>query len=203
MGPDNTNQPIQNEPMPVNDDMPTVVTSSEPVVTAAPVEKPAPRAMPTADAAVAPMPVVQVLSPRGLEYVFLTINLFAAAIGLMGALIALVNGKTDFDVLALPTAMLLVAVPLFAFFFLRLKKAELLDPSLKQDPSKRRSTQFTQIVAYLIVFFSLIGLVSGIFASIAGQYSGSMLKLVLNVAVLAVVSGGILAYYWYDEHKGL
>jgi hypothetical protein len=209
MGPENTNQSSQDDSTAVVGEMPAVVTSPEP--TPLPVEeKPAPvatKASPAAPAAevaaLAPMPVVQVLSPRGVEYVFLTINLFAAAMGLIGTLLAFVNGKTDFDVLAFPVALLLVSLPLFAFFFLRLKKAELLDPALKQDPSKRRSTQLTQVVSYLTVFVALIALVSGIFASIAGKYSGSLLKLVLSVIVFVVVAGGILAYYWIDEHRGL
>jgi hypothetical protein len=150
---------------------------------------------------VMPMPVVHVLSPRGVEYVFLTINLFTAAIGLMSVLIALVNSKLDFTVLAFPVALLVVSVPLFALLFLRLKRAELRDPSLRADVSKRRSTQFTQIVAYLAVFFSLIGLVSAGFAKASGVYDGNFLKLCLDVLVIVVVAGGVLAYYWRDEHK--
>jgi divalent metal cation (Fe/Co/Zn/Cd) transporter len=149
------------------------------------------------------MPVVQVLSPRGVEYVFLTINLFTAAAGLISVLLALVNGKADFNVLAFPVALLVVSVPLFALLFLRLKKAELRDPSLRADASKRRSTQFTQVVAYLVVFFSLIGFVTAGFAKASGDFKGSFLKLCLDVLVLVVVAGGILAYYWWDEHKAV
>ncbi len=148
-----------------------------------------------------PVPVVRVLSPRGVEYVFLTVNLFAAAIGLASVLIALVNGKLGFDILAFPVALLVVSLPLFAWLFLRLKKAELAQPELKLDPSKRRSTQFTQITAYLVVFFSLVGWVSSVFAKIGGKYDGSLVKTSLDVLVLLVVAGGVLAYYWIDEHR--
>lgn len=155
----------------------------------------------TATSTPAPVPVVQVLSPLGIEYVFLTINLFAGAGGLIAALVALVNGNASFDVLAFPVAVLFVAVPLFAALFLRLKRAELRNPALKLEPSKRRSTQFTQVVAYLTVFFALISLVTGIFASIGGQFTGSLVKFIVDILIVILVAGGILAYYWHDEHK--
>jgi hypothetical protein len=169
----------------------------------APVASPAAPPAPVlqADSPVAPVPVVQVLSPRGVEYVFLTINLFTAAVGLISVLLALVNGRTDFSVLVFPVTLLVVAVPLFALFFLRLKKAELQDPNLKLDASKRRSTQVTQVVAYLTSFIALITFVGTLFASVAGEYKGSVGKVALNALVFLVVAGGILAYYWWDEHK--
>jgi hypothetical protein len=153
--------------------------------------------------AVVPVAVVRVLSPRGVEYVFLTIALFTGAIGLGSALISLVNGKTDFSVLAFPAALLVVAVPVFAWLFLRLKKAELLNPALKLDPSKRRSTQFTQIATFVVGFFTLVGFVSALFAKMAGDYNGSITKLILDVLVVLLVAGGMLVYYWRDEHRAL
>src|SRR6185312_10241398 len=73
---------------------------------------------------VRPVPVVQVLSPIGVEYVFMTVALFVGAIGLASSLLSLVNGKADFAVLAFPVASLLVSLPVFAYFFLRLKRLE-------------------------------------------------------------------------------
>lgn len=154
----------------------------------------------TKPAPVEPQPVVHVLSPRGVEYVFLTIALFTAAIGLGSVLISLVNGEYGFDILAFPVATLLVSVPIFAWLFLRLKKAELVDPQLRRDPSKRRSTQFTQIVAFLVFFFTLIGFLTLLFMKMAGQYDASAVKLVLNTLVILLISGGLLFYYWRDEH---
>jgi hypothetical protein len=118
---------------------------------------------------VKPVPVVRVLSPFGVEYVFLTLTLFAAAIGLTSALLALVNGKTDFSALAFPTALLVVSVPVFGVIFLHLKKLELSRPELKLDASKRRSTQVTQIVSFIVSLLTLVGLVFAIFAKIGGQ----------------------------------
>ncbi len=151
---------------------------------------------------VSPSAVVQVLSPMGVEYVFMTISLFAAAGGLTATLLALVNGKMSFDVLAFPTALLLVSVPVFALLFLRAKKREMRSPVLRQDPSKRHSTQLTQIVSFVICLFTLVGLVASIFMKLGGQSGNSLVHTALDCLVLIVVFGGILAYYWRDEHAG-
>lgn len=156
----------------------------------------------TAAAPTAPVPVVRVLSPVGVEYVFLTICLFAAATGLVWALLALVNGKVDFEVMAFPAALLLVSVPAFAVIFLHLKKLELRQPALKLDPSKRRSTQFTQITSFLVSLFTLVGVIFSVFAKLGGQSGVSIGRVLLDGLVLLVVFGGLLAYYWRDEHRG-
>lgn len=150
---------------------------------------------------VAPQPVIQVLSPRGVEYVFLTIALLTGGLSLIAILILLISGNTDFAALAFPTAALLIALPVFAGLFLRLKQAELKDPRLALDPSKRRSTQFTKIIAFATCFFTLISFVYAIFARAGGNYSGSFFKLFLDVLVILLVAGGILAYYWIDEYR--
>lgn len=150
---------------------------------------------------VKPQPVVHVLSPRGVEYVFLTIALFTGTVGLITALVSLANGQFGFDVLSFPVSLLIVAVPVFSWLFLRLKKAELRDPSLALDASKRRSTQVIQIVMFMVCFFTLIGFVGTVMASMSGALSTSLVKIVLDVLSILVVAGGILFYYWRDEHK--
>lgn len=147
-----------------------------------------------------PIPVVKVLSPVGVEYVFLTLTLFAGAISLAAALISFVNGKTDFSVLAFPAAVLLVTVPVFSVMFLHLKRLETQVPDLRLDASKRRSTQFTQIVAFIACLATLIGFVFDIFSKIGGQGGPSIVKAALDALCVLAVSGGILAYYWRDEH---
>lgn len=165
-----------------------------------------PQASPEPDsypASLMPQPVVRVLSPRGVEYVFMTIALFTAAVGLGSALLSLVNGKTDFEVLSFPAALLLVGTPVFAWLFLRLKNAELQNPSLRLDASKRRSTQFIQIATFVVGFFTLVGFITAMFAKMAGAYDGSFIKLVLDILVIEVIAAGILAYYWRDEHRSV
>jgi len=153
--------------------------------------------------ALAPQPVVKVLSPIGVEYVFLTVTLFVAAVALASALIVLVNGAAGFASLAFPAAALIVAVPVFAAIFLHLKKLELQDPQLKLDPSKRRSTQATQIISFVVCLFTLIGFFSAAFAAMGGGSEAGVTigKAALDSLCVLVVAGGILFYYWRDEHK--
>lgn len=151
---------------------------------------------------VAPQAVVRVLSPRGVEYVFMTVALFTGATALVSLLISLVNGATDFGVLEFPVAMLVVALPIFAWLFLRLKKSEVNTPGLRLEPSKRRSTQFIQIASFVVCFFTLIGLITALFAKMSGSLVGtSIIKIILDGLIILVVVGGILTYYWRDEHR--
>ncbi len=147
-----------------------------------------------------PTPVVKVLSPLGVEYIFLTITLLTGATSLITALLLLINGGAHFSALAFPTAALTVTVPVFALIFLDLKKQEMRRPELKLDPSKRRSTQFTQIVAFLVSLMAIIGFVFSIFGKMSGD-NVSIWKAFLDTIFVLAVAGGILAYYWNDEHK--
>jgi hypothetical protein len=147
-----------------------------------------------------PMPVVKVLSPMGVEYAFLTLTLLIGAGALISVLMVLVNG-VSFSALSFGVSTLLVTLPLFAWLFLRLKKMELQNPELRLDPSKRRSTQTVQIISFLVSLFTLIAWVYTIMASFGGDNVVSVGKITLNVLCILVVSVGILAYYWHDEHR--
>lgn len=156
---------------------------------------------PAGDSAeIMPVAVVQVVSTRGVEYAMMTLALWLGALSLLGVLLSLINGGTSSEVLAFPASVLLVCLPVFSFFFLRLKKAELAYPELKVDPSKRRLTQFTQLVAFATCLFTVIAFVYFLISTISGTAGTSILKAVLNVVAILSVAGGILAYYWYDEH---
>jgi uncharacterized Tic20 family protein len=145
--------------------------------------------------------VVKTLSTRGLEYLFMSIALWFAATGLAWALLLLVNGQTKAQLLAFPATSLVVCGPLFAWFFIRLKKAEIANPALRFDASKRRTSQITQTIAYLASLLNIITFVYLVIASTSGSNSISIGKSVLNLLVILVVAGGILAYYWVDEHR--
>lgn len=150
----------------------------------------------------APVPVVKVLSVRGVEYMFMSIFLWIGAASFIGMVLSLINGQSGFSTLAFPLSVLIVALPGFALLFLRLKKAELADPNLKFDASKRRLTQITQILAFLTCLINLITYIYIVMQKIGGEGNVSIGKVSINVLVIMIVAGGILAYYWHDEHKG-
>lgn len=150
-----------------------------------------------------PIAVVKTLSTRGLEYVFMSIALWFGASGLIWVLLLLVNGQTSSQLLAFPATTLIVCGPLFAWFFIRLKKAELQDPALRFDPSKRRLSQITQVIAFIVSLVNVITFIYLVIASVSGVSIVSVGKAFLNLLVIMAVAGGILAYYWVDEHRPL
>ena len=116
-------------------------------------------------------------------------------------LLAIANGSASFSSIALPVTFLLVSIPVFALFFIRLKRAELATPALRFDPSKRRLSQITQVFAFLACFINVITFVYMLLSKMAGEGGISIVKATLNLIIILVVAGGILAYYWYDEHR--
>src|SRR5690606_18404495 len=88
-----------------------------------------------------PIPVVKVLSVRGVEYAMMSILLWIGAGSLISLFVSIIYGGASFDSLAFPISLLLVCMPGFAWFYLRLRKAELDNPSLRLEPSKRRFSQ--------------------------------------------------------------
>jgi hypothetical protein len=166
---------------------------------------PAPVQMPAADtrpSQVEPsVPVVKVYSVRGVEYGLMTFMVHAGAAGLIWCLLALVNGEAGFDSLAFPVAVLLSALPVFGYLFLRLRKAELADPKLRFEPSKRRWSQLTQFITFFACFFNLVGFIYTLVSKMGGDDSGSLAKSFGSFDVVLVVAGGVIAYYCMDEHR--
>lgn len=194
-------------PRPTPEPMYTPQPPQPPVTPAVPVTPPAvPPAVPQTPPAAAsmsdqPAPVIQVLSVRGVEYAMMTLLLWFGAGSLLILLLMLFNGATEFLAMAFPLAFLLVCVPGFVFFFRRLKQAELDNPALRFDPSKRRLSQFTQIITFALCLFSVVGLLFIILQAIGGEGGVSVWKAFLNVLTTLVIAGGILVYYWIDEHR--
>ncbi len=148
-----------------------------------------------------PVPVLQVLSVRGVEYTMMTLTLWFAAGALIAMLLGVANGESSFSFLSFPLALLLVCLPIFAFFFLRLRKSELANPALRFDASKRRLSQFTQVLAFAACLFNVIAFVYMVLQKFGGESAPSIGKSLLNLLVVLAVAGGILAYYWIDEHR--
>lgn len=147
------------------------------------------------------IPVVKVLSVRGLEYLMMSVGLWLGAGGLLWGILTALNGGTSFAILAMPASLALVGILVFAGFFVRLKKAELKDPSLRFDASKRRTSQITQLLAFIVLIGNLITFVYICFTKLGGGKTISLGKASINLLVVSVIAGGILLYYWFDEHK--
>lgn len=150
-----------------------------------------------------PVPVVKVLSVRGVEYAMMSLALWFGAGGLIWILLSLIYGSNGFSALAFPVSLLVVCVPVFSFFFIRLRKQELANPELKLEPSKRRLSQTTQILAFLVCLFNLIGFVYLMMAKAGGESKASLSQSILGLLAILVVAGGILIYYWFDEHRNV
>lgn len=148
-----------------------------------------------------PVPVVKVLSVRGVEYFMMSIALWLSAGALVWAILGLINGASDFSIMAIPVSFLVVSLPIFALFYIRLRRAELANPNLRFDPSKRRLSQITQILAFIVCLSNAIAFVYTIMSKISGESTASLLKTFINLLVVCVIAGAILAYYWFDEHR--
>jgi hypothetical protein len=151
---------------------------------------------------VEPQAVVEVVSPRGVEYAMMTLTLWIGALALLALLLTGINVGANFEALGFPLAVLIISLPVFSWFFLRLKQAELTQPALKLDPSKRRFTQFTQVAAFGTCLLTLIAFVYFLMLKVSGSADVSLFKAILDVVAILAVAGGILAYYWNDERQG-
>ena len=173
---------------------------SNPVQTAMPTTVATPQASDMAGDHRESVPVVKVWSVRGVEYAIMSFTLWAIAISITWVPVALITGSTGFIALSPPLALLLVSLPIFAFFFLRLKKAELADPKMRVESTKRRFSQITQIVSFVVCFVSLLTIVSSILAAMGGE-SDNVGQTISSALVFLVVWGGLFMYYWRDERK--
>jgi FtsH-binding integral membrane protein len=97
--------------------------------------------------------------------------------------------------------MLLVCLPAFSWLFLRLRKAELDNPALRLEPSKRRFSQITQILSFLTCFFTIVTVVYSLISAAGGEDVGGIGKILGVGAIILIIAGGILTYYWFDEHR--
>lgn len=148
------------------------------------------------------VPVVKVWSVRGVEYAIMSFMLWFIAGALSVILISLVNGESGFSALSSPLALLLISFPPFSFFLLRLKKAELAEPNLKQESTKRRFSQITQVVSFAVVFVAWLTFLSQVFSKIGGS-DAELVKVGVSSLILTVVWGGLFVYYWFDEHRNI
>lgn len=147
------------------------------------------------------VPVTRVLSVRGVEYAMMTIALWFSATGLAWVLLNTLNGSAKFDFLVVPISVLITTLPVFGILFIRLKRAELANPALRMESSKRRCSQLTQVLAFLALLINGTVFVYNVLQKINDNSEVSIGKSLLNLAIIVVIAGGILAYYWFDEHR--
>ena len=165
----------------------------------------------------APRPVVQSFSTRGLEFIIMFIALAVSAVALGSILHSSVNtlfGSNE-SVLgsggSVPFAAsaLVVAFPVLAYLFLRLKQAELVSPSLRLDASRKRAVQLTLVVTFLVglgnVIYFVYSLMSGgntdAYNTFGSSAANSLLGNFVHLVITLAIAGGIFMYYWRDEHQ--
>ena len=164
-----------------------------------------------------PRPVVQNLSTRGLEFIIMFIALGVAAVALGSILHSSVNtlfGSNESILgsggsVPFAASALVVAFPILAYLFLRLQKAELANPSLRLDASRKRAIQITLVVTFLVglgnVIYFVYSLMSGnnndSYNTFGSSAANSLLGNFVHLVITLAIAGGIFVYYWRDEHQ--
>lgn len=155
-----------------------------------------------------PVPVVQNLTTRGIEYKIMFFALWISAIAFGGLLHDFIDSFSDsssyphigglFGITAL-----VVCLPIFAYLFIRLKTAEFNDNSLRRDQSRKSAIQGTLIFSFLIGVGNLIGMVYLLLSS-GDSGVGSDVNigsLIAHTFITILICGSIFGYYWKDIHR--
>ncbi|MGI9027332.1 MAG: DUF5671 domain-containing protein [Candidatus Saccharimonadales bacterium] len=164
-----------------------------------------------------PIAVMNVSTTRGIEYLIMFIALWITATAIASLLHHSVETLSGIDgiyygIAPLAAPALIVSLPIFGYLFLRLKKAEIEEPEIRKDPSRKRAIQLTLLVTFLIgigkiiaYLFSLInggGEGGGIFEDgYETEYVISPIYDILHAIITLGIAGGIFVYYWRDIHK--
>lgn len=159
-----------------------------------------------------PVAVVSNFTTRGLEYIIMFIAMAVTAVSLGLVLHSLVDTLFNADgdaydgIVSYATSALVVALPVFAALFLRLKKAELSDTTLLEDPSRKHAVQLTLIITFIIGIWKVITYVYSLLNAGNGSVDayGSTQSLggnLIHTLITLAIAGGIFAYYWRDSHK--
>ncbi|HZM64545.1 MAG TPA: DUF5671 domain-containing protein [Candidatus Saccharimonadales bacterium] len=159
-----------------------------------------------------PIAVVKAYTTRGMEYYLMMIALTVSALSLGLVLHTIFANLFDDSgsyvfgsgLTAFASAALIVTLPIFGFFFLRLKRAELHDRSLLIDPSRRRAVQIMLFISFIV---GIISTISYVFAFISLSYGSAETEGVKLGPIIAdfitslLIIGGIFMYYWFDSHR--
>lgn len=165
-----------------------------------------------------PSSVVERSSTLGIEYavMFLALGIGAISLGSMfHNWLDVASGLTDMFENPLAMAAVIIALPIFAVLFLRLRRIEQARPEVRADSSRRKWIQITLLVSFLIGLGHIIWYVYNLLNGYGGyqefSYSGEsqpslstgayQLLQFGHLAVTLLIAGSIFAYYWIDEHK--
>lgn len=157
-----------------------------------------------------PIAVIQQRTTKGLEYTIMFLALGITAISLGELLHSLVNSNfganASSGLSSYASSALLVALPIFAVLFLRLKKAEIENPTIRTDASRRHAVQLTLITSFIWGIFRLTTYVYSLLnagggESYLGSDNSSGAANLLHTIITLIIAGGIFAYYWIDEHR--
>ena len=157
-----------------------------------------------------PIAVIQQRTTKGLEYTIMFLALGITAISLGQLLHSLVDSSfganSSSGLSTYASSAILVALPIFAILFLRLKKAENANPTIRTDASRRHAVQLTLIVTFIWGIFRLTTYVYSLLNggggdSYLGTDNTSGVANFLHTITTLVIAGGIFAYYWIDEHR--
>lgn len=182
---------------------------------AAPHERSNPQ--PSSTPAAQPEAVVERNTTLGLEYgvMFLALAIGAIALGSVAhAYIDVIFGKQAYFNNPLANAAAIIALPVFAFMFLRLRRTEHAHPEVKADNSRRKWVQATLLISFIIgighTIWYVYNLMNG-YSEPAYEYGYSesrsldqpsyQLLQLGHLLVTLLIAGSIFTYYWIDEHK--
>ncbi|MBC7708304.1 hypothetical protein H7Y63_03705 [Polaromonas sp.] len=168
---------------------------------AVPQTQPAPANSPNA-----PISVVSNLTTRGFEYKIFSVSLTLMVFSVIFLGNVLIGGDDTSTIAALPLTVLLVTGPIALFMFRRLHRAEIANPNLRGDASRRQVVQGIQLITFLAVIIHTVVLlylfISGHYASKPSYGSApNALSDVLRWLVTLIVAGGTFFYYWHDERR--
>ena len=149
-----------------------------------------------------PIAVTHTSSTRGFEYTIMFLSLWVAAVSfavILDSFISSIGSNGSGFGIKFSLVVLIVFLPIFITLFVRTKRAEKQDMSIRQDSSRKHAVQLTMLVTFVMglgytVFF-LYTIISG------NNGSGSKLRSFLYFLVTVLISGSIFTYYWIDDHK--
>lgn len=160
-----------------------------------------------------PIAVVQNLSTRGYEYYLMFIGLWGSLVATLVMAHLFIDNAFTKETTTLYggsysqsdpeysfwITLLVVLLPVYLYFFRRLRIAESKDTTLRKDPSRKKLIQTTQTVAFIACIVNLLIFVYAFMNSTSSDISVGQHFLHLIASIF--IAGGTFFYYWRDEHR--